>query len=139
MQKLFEDYIPAGVKKVGNIIISFNNDEVSNKISHCLQLNGFGVYTCKTFAELMEIEHEDVKCIVVDITKGHRSTFHAIELIKQLPLGAIIPLLVVADRESTTNVVRALNSGANDYIIHPYSDKDFIARIKKMISTRAEN
>jgi DNA-binding response OmpR family regulator len=43
-------------------------------------------------------------------------------------------LLVVADGESTANVVRALNSGANDYIIHPYSDKDFIARIKKMIS-----
>lgn len=138
MQKLTTEHIPADVARRGNVIISFSKDDVSDKVSLSLQGIGFGVYVCKTFADFMEIEHEDVRCIVVDITEGQRSTFHAIEIIKQSPDGANIPLLVVADGRSTTNVVRALNSGANDYIIQPHSETDFIARINKMIAAAAK-
>ena len=82
----------------------------------------------------MEIEHVDVKCIVVDVTIGHSSTFHAIEIIKQTPVGMKIPILVVADVSSTANVVRALNAGASDYILQPYSNKEFLHRVLALVS-----
>lgn len=84
----------------------------------------------------MEIEHVDVKCIVVDVTAGHASTYHAIEIIKQTPVGMKIPILVVADVLSTSNVVRALNAGASDYILQPYSNKEFLHRVLTLVSGR---
>lgn len=138
MQELFTEHIPAGVVRRGNVIISFKSDEVSEHISQCLQGEGFGVYMCKTFAEFMEIEHEDVRCVIVDVTAGHRSTFHAIEIIKQSPEGVNMPLLVVADGASTTSVVRALNVGANDYILQPHTDKAFIERVNKVIAAASK-
>ena len=68
------------------------------------------------------------------MTIGHSSTFHAIEIIKQTPVGMKIPILVVADVSSTANVVRALNAGASDYILQPYSNKEFLHRVIALIS-----
>lgn len=134
MQKLFKEDIPDNIPVKGNIILSFKNDETCSDLSRYLQRDGYGVYVCKTFEEFMEIEHVDVKCIVVDVTIGHSSTFHAIEIIKQTPVGMKIPILVVADVSSTANVVRALNAGASDYILQPYSNKEFLHRVIALIS-----
>lgn len=87
MQKLFKEDIPNNIPVKGNIIISFKNDEICDNLREYLQRDGYGVYICKTFEEFMEIEHVDVKCIVVDVTAGHASTYHAIEIIKQTPVA----------------------------------------------------
>lgn len=132
MQRLFKEEIPTDIAVKGNIIISFKDDEVCDMLRQYLHNDGYGVYICKTFEEFMELEHVDVKCVVVDVTAGHASTFHAIEIIKQTPVGMGIPILVVADVSSTSNVVRALNAGASDYILQPYSCKEFLHRIAKL-------
>lgn len=136
MQKLFKEDIPNNIPVKGNIIISFKNDEICDNLREYLQRDGYVVYICKTFEEFMEIEHVDVKCIVVDVTAGHASTYHAIEIIKQTPVGMKIPILVVADVLSTSNVVRALNAGASDYILQPYSNKEFLHRVLTLVSGR---
>lgn len=135
MQKLYTEDIPANVAVKGNIIISFRDDEVCNTLRQYLHGEGYGVYICKTFEEFMEIEHVDVMCIVIDVTPGYASTFHSIEIIKQTPVGVHIPILVVADVSSTPNVVRALNAGASDYILQPYSKKEFLHRIVSLVSS----
>ncbi|MDE6756428.1 MAG: response regulator [Muribaculaceae bacterium] len=132
MQRLFKEDIPADMAVKGNVIISFKDDDVCDALRKCLHDDGYGVYICKTFEEFMELEHVDVMCIVVDVTPGHASTFHAIEIIKQTPTGMHIPILVVADVTSTGHVVRALNAGATDYILQPYSNKEFLQRLAKL-------
>ncbi|MBD5210298.1 MAG: response regulator transcription factor [Bacteroidales bacterium] len=135
MQKLYTEDIPADVKVKGNIIISFRNDEVCDTLRQYLHAEGYGVYICKSLEEFMELEHVNVMCIVIDVTPGYASTFHAIEIIKQTPVGASIPILVVADVNSTQNVVRALNAGASDYLLQPYSQKEFLHRALSLVSS----
>lgn len=135
MQKLYTEDIPADVKVKGNIIISFRNDEVCDTLRQYLHAEGYGVYICKSLEEFMELEHVNVMCIVIDVTPGYASTFHAIEIIKQTPVGASIPILVVADVNSTQNVVRALNAGASDYLLQPYSQKEFLHRVLSLVSS----
>lgn len=135
MQKLYKEDIPADVTVKGNIIISFRNDEVCDTLRRYLHGEGYGVYICKSLEEFMELEHVDVMCIVIDVTPGFASIFHAIEIIKQTPVGCHIPILVVADVNSTQNVIRALNVGADDYILQPYSQKEFLHRIVSLVSS----
>lgn len=130
MQELFTD----SKSTKGNIIISFKDDEECDRLFRFLRSDGYGVYICRTFQEFMEINHVDLKCVIVEVTPGHESTFHAIEIIKQMPVGTKIPLLVVADVASTGNVVKALNVGANDYILQPYSRKEILQRISALTS-----
>lgn len=130
MQELFTD----NTSTKGNIIISFKDDEECNRLFGYLRSDGYGVYICRTFEEFMEINHVDLKSIIVEVTPGHESTFHAIEIIKQSQVGMKIPLLVVADVASTGNVVKALNVGANDYILQPYSRKEILQRVSALIS-----
>ena len=135
MQQLFTEYIPKSVKRKGNIIISFRDEVLCKRMSKCLQRNGFGVYVCRSFQEFMEIEHVDVKCVVADVTLGLASTFHAIETIRQTHVGRAIPIFAVGDAASSDYVVRALNAGARDYILLPYSDSEFIRRLNRLITS----
>lgn len=129
MPELYSD--PLSVK--GNIIVAFKNDEERSRLFHYLRDDGYGVYFCNTFNDFMEINHVDVKCILVEVTPGYESIFHAIEIIKQTKTGIAIPMLVVSDVASTDNVVRALNAGANDYILTPYSRKEILQRITALM------
>lgn len=135
MQKLYNEDIPGNVAVKGNIIISFRDDEVCDTLRRYLHAEGYGVYICKSFEEFMELEHVDLMCVVIDVTPGYASTFHSIEIIKQTEVGSRIPILVVADVNSTQNVVRALNAGASDYILQPYSQKEFLHRIISLVSS----
>lgn len=133
MQQLFTEFIPKGATRKGNIIITFRDEAVFHRMSKCLQRNGFAVYWCRSFQEFMAIEHLQFKCMVVDVTLGMASTFHAVETIKQSEVGKIIPILAVGDATSSDHVVRALNAGAADYILHPYTDAEFIHRLNALL------
>lgn len=128
MQQLFSE--SASVK--GNIIVAYKNEAEEDRITDYLLKEGYGVYKCKTFRDFMEINHVNLRCILVEVTLGNDSTFHAIEMIKQLDTGIRTPLLVVADVASTENIVKALNAGANDYILFPYSRKEILQRVMSL-------
>lgn len=117
----------------GNIIIAFKNDEEDARLFKFLRDDGYGVYKCRTFEDFMEVNHVDLKCIIVEVTPGYDSIFHAIEIIKQTQVGISIPMLVVADVASSENVVRALNLGANDYVLLPYSRREILQSVSSII------
>lgn len=129
MPELFAD--STSVK--GNVIIAFKNEEEEARLFQFLREDGFGVYRCRTFEDFMEVDHVDLKCIIVEVTSGNDSVFHAIEIIKQSKEGIAIPMLVVADMASSDHVVRALNTGANDYVLFPYSRKEIMQSISAII------
>ena len=77
----------------------------------------------------MEVEHQHLICTIIDISINNPDIFHSIEIIKQSPIGVHVPMLIVAEVSSTDNIIRALNAGANDYLLRPFSRKELLQRI----------
>ena len=63
-----------------------------------------------------------------------------IEICGRIRSESGVPIIMLTAKSDTTDVVRGLEAGADDYIVKPFNPKELIARIKtRLRSTPAEN
>ncbi len=75
--------------------------------------------------EIVETEEPDI--VIVDLGLPDISGFEAI---KQIRLFSSVPIIVLTVRSEEGYIVKALEYGADDYIIKPFKQMELIARIK---------
>jgi DNA-binding response OmpR family regulator len=76
--------------------------------------------------ERLGLEHPDV--CVLDLVLPDLDGHVLIELARAR--GVLTPMIAVADEHEEHRLIRALELGADDYIMRPYSDEDLVARIR---------
>ncbi|KAB1641165.1 MtrAB system response regulator MtrA [Gulosibacter chungangensis] len=63
-----------------------------------------------------------------------------IEICGRIRAESGVPIIMLTAKSDTTDVVRGLEAGADDYIVKPFNPKELIARIKtRLRSTPTEN
>ena len=75
--------------------------------------------------ELVESENPDV--VILDLGLPDISGF---EVLKQIRLFSTVPILVLTVRSDEADIVRGLESGADDYVIKPFKQLELLSRIK---------
>ena len=60
----------------------------------------------------------------------------ALDLIKQIRDDSDVPIVVLSYERDVRTMVAAFDAGANDYVIQPFNDQIFIARLKALIRRR---
>jgi DNA-binding response OmpR family regulator len=59
--------------------------------------------------------------------------FELIEKIRAKDKWQDVPILVLTSRTDSSDVVRALELGANDYVTKPFEPEELVARIKRFL------
>ena len=67
-----------------------------------------------------------------------RDTSDGIELMRQVPELDEIPVIFISAYGRDETIARALESGAADYIVKPFSPTEFVARVQAALRDRAE-
>ena len=78
--------------------------------------------------DLIEKENPDV--VILDLGLPDIDGF---EVLKRIRLFSDVPVLVLTVRGDENDVAKALELGADDYIIKPFRHLEFLARIKKIM------
>jgi DNA-binding response OmpR family regulator len=60
-----------------------------------------------------------------------------LNLIKQIRDDSDVPIMVLSRERDIKTMVAAFDAGANDYVIQPFNNHIFIARLKALIRRRA--
>lgn len=60
-----------------------------------------------------------------------------IEICTRVRSESGVPIIMLTARSDTVDVVRGLESGADDYIVKPFNPKELVARIRTRLRTRA--
>jgi len=81
----------------------------------------------ETPAALALFEAERPDLAIVDLMLGAWSGF---DLVSDLRARSDVPIIVLTARNSDDDKVRGLESGADDYLIKPFSHRELIARIR---------
>lgn len=104
------------------------NDIVCQK----LRKEGYTVDACFDGAEALEfLAVADYDAVILDIMMPVMDGF---AVLKQLRAeGRMTPVLFLSARDSIEDRVLGLDSGANDYLIKPFSFAELMARIRTMI------
>lgn len=69
--------------------------------------------------------------IVLDLTLPDMSGIDLCRILRQR--GVVVPILLLTSRSEEVDKILGLESGADDYIVKPFSPREFVARIKAVL------
>lgn len=108
------------------ILIVEDDDTIHNLIKELLQNEHYITKDAYSGTEaLTVVENEDIDLILLDLMLPGMS---GEEIIKKV--NKTIPIIVLSAKVSSEDKVKALISGANDYITKPFDKKELLARIQ---------
>jgi signal transduction histidine kinase/DNA-binding response OmpR family regulator len=74
--------------------------------------------------------------ILLDVLMPGMSGFEVLERLRQNPVTAIIPTIMITALDEPDNIARGLNLGADDYIRKPFHTRELLARAESKMKAR---
>ena len=119
------------------ILLVEDNLTIAKGLEYALTNAGFN-FILKTHLNETKIYlvHEDIDLVILDITlpDGNGFTFYENTLKEKS-----IPVIFLTARDEEDNIVKGLELGAADYLTKPFSTKELIARINKILMGKKRN
>jgi DNA-binding response OmpR family regulator len=105
--------------------------QLGDVVQAYLDANGYRVMHCKDAnTALMEVKRAEYHCVVLDLTLPDEDGLVVLRKIKGF---SDIPIIVCSARGAVEDRVSGLEFGADDYLPKPFSSKELLLRIKKLI------
>ena len=120
-----------------DILLVEDNDSLAKGLIYLLKQSNFKVIhkvNVKTTKEFLNTSRPDL--IILDISLPDGNGF---ELYKNNIKDKKIPTIFLTAKDEEDDIVKGLELGADDYITKPFSTKELIARINKILLREKKN
>jgi two-component system copper resistance phosphate regulon response regulator CusR len=85
---------------------------------------------------LQRIDATDVSLVIVDVDLPRLDGFSLVARLRGLKGHGETPVLMLAGLGEEAHIVRAFESGADDYLLKPFASPDLIARVRRLLTPR---
>ena len=93
-----------------------------------LKASGYDVLTATNGSEALEqVQAQAPDLLVLDVVMPGIDGF---ETLKKIRVISFVPIIILSARESSTDKVKGLELGADDYLAKPFSPDELVARIE---------
>jgi len=123
------------VKSEDTIVIVDDDSLILSMLMYKFEKNG---YTVKCFDDgeqaLNYIKHHtSISLIITDIKMPAMDGYQLLEILRDFPVFANIPIMMVSSMTSEDDIIKAMNLEADDFIKKPFSPDEIVARANRMI------
>ncbi|MEK9158313.1 MAG: two-component system response regulator RppA [Patescibacteria group bacterium] len=116
------------------ILIVEDEEKLAQALKKGLEKEGYAVdYLTDGLAGERRIilSHKDYDLVILDLMLPSKNGFEICESVRSLKITT--PILVLTARDATDDKIIALNVGADDYIVKPFSFEELLARMKALL------
>ena len=115
-----------------NILLVEDNLSIIKGLTYSFEKNNYNLIYKTDIKDTIEYlnNRNNIDLIILDITLPDGNGFNLFEQ-KIKPLN--IPTIFLTAKDEEDDIVKGLNIGAEDYITKPFSTKELIARINKIL------
>lgn len=117
-------------KKI-TILVVDDDDGIRRLLRNILELNGFAVLLANNGESAIKV-FDDHKPDLLLLDLG-LPDMDGVEVCKQVRSNWQLPIIMVTARGREHDMVNGLNSGADDYVVKPFSEPELLARIKAIV------
>lgn len=122
-----------------NILLIEDTESIIKGLSYSFKINNYNLIVKKRIKEALDYlkDNSDINLIILDITLPDGNGFDLYEnTIKDLK----IPTIFLTANDEEDSIVKGLNLGADDYMTKPFSTKELLARVNKiLLRSKKEN
>ena len=116
------------------ILIAEDEKDLNHILVQKLTQDGYSVDSCYDGQEAMDIlTYTKYDAVILDIMMPKADGFAVLSFIRQR--NDDTPVLFLTAKDSVSDRVKGLDSGANDYLIKPFSLEELCARLRSMLRT----
>lgn len=118
------------------ILIVDDESEMRSALSHALTRSGFSVESAVSGTDaLVKIKKDPISLVITDLKMPEMSGMELIGALKKLKPE--IAVIVITAFGSIHNAVEAMQAGAADYLLKPFSFETLVATVKKVLGYAA--
>lgn len=113
------------------LLFAEDEKDLNNIVTKKLTEEGFSVDSCLDGTKALDcLRTAEYDAVVLDIMMPDVDGYEVLRYIRDS--GSPVPVLFLTARDAVSDRVKGLDSGANDYLIKPFSLEELVARIRVM-------
>jgi len=116
-----------------------DDDQIAFLLQFILQREGFRVQIARDGKAAQQAIAEMAPppaVVTLDVMLPHADGFQLLAEIRAQPGWQALPVLMLTSKSQEKDIVRALEGGAQDYIVKPFKPDELRARIKRLVKAR---
>jgi two-component system alkaline phosphatase synthesis response regulator PhoP len=111
-----------------------DDTDIATLITHYLERDGWRCDLARDGLEaLARLGAETYRLVVLDLQLPGKDGLSVLSQIRATPRLRNLPVVIVTARSDETDRIVGLEIGADDYIVKPFSPKEFAARVKAIL------
>ena len=117
-------------------VLSIEDDAgIGQFLQAVLSANGFLVDVAPDGKEgLARARRSQPDLIILDLLMPYKTGFEVLKELRDDPVTHSVPVIILSSNNREEDVVKALNAGANDFVIKPFRARELVARVRKVLS-----
>lgn len=114
-----------------DILLIEDHENIINGLRYSFNINNYNLIAKTTIKESIEyLEKHKPEIIILDVTLPDGDGF---DLYEKVIKEKNIPVIFLTARDDEDDVIKGLNLGADDYMTKPFSVKELLVRVNKII------
>ncbi len=118
------------------ILLVEDNESISKGIKYSLEENNYNVVVAKSVKTAKKEFNDEIDLAILDVSLPDGNGF---DLYEGFIKGKNIPAIFLTAKDSEEDIVKGLDLGADDYLTKPFSTRELLARINRIISRNKKN
>ena len=127
------------VTQLGKIIIVDDDENISSLLSINLSSEGYDIVVYPNANDAATSDFSGVRLVLADAMDKEYTGISLLKDLKSNPLTVHIGFIICSTSDSERLIIEALDAGADDYIVKPFSLRELVARSKAVIRRHARN
>jgi two-component system alkaline phosphatase synthesis response regulator PhoP len=123
----------AGARRTALVVE--DDDQIVHILRFILEREGFEVSTALDgrAAQSLIASLAPPSLVTLDIMLPHTDGYELLARIRATPGWEAVPVVLLTALSQEKDVVRALDAGANDYLVKPFKPEEFRARVRRLV------
>lgn len=120
-----------------DILLVEDSNMVAKGLIYSLEQNGYSViHKTNKKDTIAFLENQNVNLVILDISLPDGNGF---EIYENIVKAKNIPTIFLTAKDEEDDIVKGLESGADDYMTKPFSTRELVARINKILAKGKKN
>jgi DNA-binding response OmpR family regulator len=127
------------VDGVTRVLVAEDDDDIAELMVFKLESAGYAVTAVRDGQAAIDhalAERPDL--VLLDWMMPRVSGLQVCEVLRRTPATARVPVILVTARAQETDVRAGLGSGADDYIVKPFSPRELLSRVQAVLAARPQ-
>lgn len=117
-------------------VVVEDDADIGKLLEFILEREGFEVTLCSDgrggAARLAS--HDIPSLVILDVMLPYVNGYELLAIVRKSPDWKRVPVLMLTSKSRESDIVRALDAGANDYVTKPFQPAELLARVRRLMA-----